>query len=112
MTPYNQPDQHINQTLNSLDGISRATANPFLYTRIMAKLRQQQNPWEKAARFIARPAFAVLLIAFALFINLWVAVKNNDAKAMAKSTIVQPEQDFAAEFSTVNYAFTETNNTK
>jgi len=60
--------QHeIDKTLQCLDGIKRAEANPFLYTRILARM-QKDNGWEKVISFISRPAvvFATLVILMAI----------------------------------------------
>jgi hypothetical protein len=44
-----QMEQWVEEAMNSFDGASRATANPFLFTRIQERLRQQNSPWEKVA---------------------------------------------------------------
>lgn len=52
----------VEKTLRSLDGITRAEANPFLYTRIKARM-QKQSRWENVISFISRP-----VVVFAVFI--------------------------------------------
>lgn len=54
----------IEQTLSSLDGLQRATINPFLITRMEARIRQTQvsGTWVWAIGFVV----AVLLIT-----NIW-----------------------------------------
>jgi hypothetical protein len=99
--------QQIEATLNSLDGVQRATANPFLFTRLQARLLPQLGPWEKAARLLSKPALAFCIIALALATNLWVVSRQQPGQKTAKTTPTAPEQDFATEFSTVNYAFAE-----
>lgn len=74
----------VQQALESLDGVKRAEANPFLYTRVMARLQQQKSQWEKIARFIARPVFALAIVILALLINGWVAYQA-ERKEMAKT---------------------------
>lgn len=39
-------EQHITEIMNSLKGINKAEGNPFLYTRVLAKL-EQTNKTEK-----------------------------------------------------------------
>jgi hypothetical protein len=58
--------KQIEQALNSLDGVKRAQANPFLFTRVMEKL-QFQAPLLLKPRLIWRVAFSMLLI---LFLNI------------------------------------------
>jgi hypothetical protein len=105
----NRVTHQVEAALHSLDGITRAGANPFLFTRLQAHLQARLSPWEKAAHFLARPAFATLLVAFAISINLWVVARQQPAQKMSKLSLPhqEPEHDFAAEFSTVNYALAE-----
>ncbi|HVT84805.1 MAG TPA: hypothetical protein VHD35_06365 [Chitinophagaceae bacterium] len=60
------------EILNSLDGIRRATPQPFLHTRVMARLTKDATStlWEKMASLISRPAFAIATIALFLLINV------------------------------------------
>ncbi|HWC52850.1 MAG TPA: hypothetical protein VG676_04620 [Chitinophagaceae bacterium] len=59
------------EILNSLDGIRQATAQPFLYTRVMARLTKETTStrWEKIASLFSKPAFAIATIALFLLIN-------------------------------------------
>lgn len=60
------------EILNSLDGIRRATPQPFLHTRVMARLTKDATAtrWEKMASLISKPAFAIATIALFLLINI------------------------------------------
>jgi hypothetical protein len=40
-------DKRIEQTLNSLEGIQRAEANPFLLTRVLEKMKSATVEWVK-----------------------------------------------------------------
>lgn len=59
------PNEHlINDTLNSLDGMSRAEASPFLYGRIMERMKQQlPAPVYYTGKAIIQFAMAMLLVA-------------------------------------------------
>ena len=60
-------DQEIDKTLESLDGVQRAAASPYLFTRIKASLeREEKSIWNAALNLISRPAIAA--IAFLLLI--------------------------------------------
>lgn len=97
----------VNEALESIDGLPRATANPFLFTRIQERLRQKNSPWEKVASFIARPAFAVAIVVIFLSTNLYVANKQKEERlAKEKQT---NEQMFAAEFSSSSTLSNELN---
>lgn len=104
----NQLERQVNNAMNSLDGIQRATANPFLYTRIKAALDEQSSPWAKFAGIFARPAYALTIAAMFLCINLYVAVNRTHQQPAAVS-FTDGEQAFAAELATVNYNLTDLN---
>ncbi|TAL48419.1 MAG: hypothetical protein EPN92_03700 [Chitinophagaceae bacterium] len=68
MTNKEQIQQEIERTLLSLDETKRAEANPFLFTRIMARM-QRQNGWEKITSFISRPAIALSALIVVMGVN-------------------------------------------
>lgn len=102
------------QVLGSIDGMERATANPFLYTRIMAQLNQPESNWEKVANWISKPGFAFGAVALFLSINVWVFIKDKEANSANMAVKArQTEQLIAAEFSgTSSYSLVETNDDK
>lgn len=102
-----QAARWADDVLQSLDGMHRANANPFLYTRILAKVQETANPWEKIARFITRPAFAVAATLLFLALNIWVAFAQNDKKAAPKTESVQL---LAADYTIHQYQLVEENN--
>ena len=76
MKPQNDPKTE--EILNSLDGIGRATAPEFFYTRLKARmekelLKKNQRPW------ILRPAFAIATLALILIVNAAVIFQGNKA---------------------------------
>jgi hypothetical protein len=79
----------IDKTLESLNGVSRAEANPFLFTRIKARM-QRQNAWEKITSFISRPAIAIAALILVMAINGWAVFGNNGEKT------TQVNESFAA----------------
>lgn len=88
--------EEVDKTLASLDGITRAPANPFLFTRIQAALqKEERNFWSQAFAFISRPAISVAAITIAIIINAAVFFES-------RSEVVQNTQDeeqvFASEY--------------
>jgi len=66
-----QIQQEVESTLESLDGIQRAKANPFLFTRVKAALQKQEvGGWVGVFRFAGKPAVAIAAVAVVLLINL------------------------------------------
>ena len=87
MHDKNDIEKRIEETLNSLDGMSRAEANPFLFTRIQARLQKSRNGLERVMSITGRPAFAFLVLVVVLATNLMVMLKGT-----AESTAVKQEQ--------------------
>src|SRR5258705_1957362 len=89
-----QIQQEINKTLDSLTGVQRAVANPYLYTRIIARMQKQDKSfWELATGFMARPAIAIAAILLIIAINLTVLFQSQGAQT--SSTGQEGEQLFA-----------------
>lgn len=61
-------EQEIERTLASLDHVQRASANPFLITRIQARLRKQSG-FDKAIGFFSRPAYALAFLLVIVVVN-------------------------------------------
>lgn len=60
----NRNEHKINETLNSLNGMKRAEASPFLYGRIMERMKQQlPAPVYYTSKAVIQFALAVLLVA-------------------------------------------------
>lgn len=62
--------QEIDKTLESLDGLQRAVSNPFLFTRIKARM-QKQSGWERITTYLNRPVIALAVLALVIAINGW-----------------------------------------
>ena len=71
MTSKEKIQQEIEQTLQCLDGTKRAEANPFLFTRIKARMSRKANIWERTFSFISRPAIAVAIVVLVMAVNGW-----------------------------------------
>ncbi|NJO24923.1 MAG: hypothetical protein HC867_02710 [Bacteroidia bacterium] len=81
MKDRNKIQEEIEKTLQSLDNVKRAQANPFLFTRIKAKMEEAQNGWSRLAGFISRPAFAIGIVCFVLLINAWILYSGSGSDA-------------------------------
>ena len=88
--------EEVDKTLDSLDGIQRASANPFLFTRIQARLqKEEKNFWSQAFAFISRPAIAFSGVAIAIIINVVVLFES---RSESLGNIQDEEQVFASEY--------------
>jgi len=96
MSSKKQIEQQVDETLNSIDGIQRATANPYLFTRIKAKLVREDGFWSNAISFLRRPVVAVGVILLAAFINGVVFFEFRSEHAA--TALQDDEQVFASEY--------------
>ena len=88
--------EQVDKTLDSLDGIQSATANPFLFTRIQALLQKDEtNFWSQAFAFISRPMVAFAGVAIAIIIN---AVVLFESRSESVKNTEDEEQVFASEY--------------
>ncbi len=94
-------EDHINkmtdEALSSLEGTNRANAKPYLLTRINARLsKMKESSWEKAGRFIARPAIAFTGLCLVIGINTMIIAFDHSAP---ESTATAEQQLTADDFS-------------
>jgi hypothetical protein len=83
------------EVINSLEGIQRAEGSPFLFTRIQARMKKEENRPEMVFfRFITRPAFALTIALFFIAINGYL-ITNSVNK---KNTMDDLGQPLAAEY--------------
>ncbi|MEY3577449.1 MAG: hypothetical protein RL394_1033 [Bacteroidota bacterium] len=83
------------EVINSLEGIQRAEGSPFLFTRIQARMKKEENlPEIVFFKFITRPAFALAIAVFFIAINVYL-VSNSFNRQNAMDDLGQP---LAAEY--------------
>jgi hypothetical protein len=100
--------QQIEETLNSIDNIQKATPPPYLLTRINARLNNPaKNIWENIAIFISRPAVTIAGICLLVTINISALVlkKAISANPVAEhsSTTIADEEDEYTNLATIDY---------
>jgi len=79
MKSKNELEKKVQETLESLDGISRAEPNPFFYTRLTARLqRDVPSVWESIGAFISRPAVAIATLCLILALNALILFRSDD----------------------------------
>lgn len=88
----NHIDKMIEETINSFDGASKATPQPFLLTRVLARLNSEQetkNWWGRAVAFMSRPVVALTAALLIIALNTTIIIrnsKNNNLSANVGST--------------------------
>ncbi|MEJ0103019.1 MAG: hypothetical protein WDO19_10865 [Bacteroidota bacterium] len=92
MIQKNNIDQRVEETLNSLDGIQQASAGPFFYTRLKARLEQtEKSVLDAISSFISRPAMVFATICVVLLLNMIVLFRKQPTE-MIPSSADQNEQ--------------------
>ncbi len=80
MSKMSDIQKHIDEVLDSVGNIERATPKPFFFTRLEARMnREQKNVWEKLSRLVTRPSIAALTLSLVLILNAFVAVQGMSA---------------------------------
>lgn len=83
----------VERTLNSLDGMSRAEASPFFFTRLTAKMESAPlSYWTRAMAFLAQPAVSLSILFFFLLLNGYLVFSSLQESEEAGTT-----QDYVAQ---------------
>lgn len=64
-------EKRVEDALNSLDGIQRAEPQPWLFTRVKARLlkEEEKTRWETISSFLSKPAVAIAGLFLILGLN-------------------------------------------
>ena len=86
-------EQKVEKTLNSLDGIQRATPQPWLFSRIKVKLMQQDDKtvWGVIGSFLSKPVVAIAGLCLILMMNGYLLF-NQQKEASSVILISQNEE--------------------
>ena len=94
----------VEEAMQSLDGLQRATPGPFFFTRIQARLgKPEQSIWEVLSSFIARPVVAISVICFVLLLNGTVIFKQAEVSPVIGGD--QPDISLAEEYTLASSSF-------
>lgn len=85
--------------LNSLDGIHRAKAPDFFYSRLRARIERQLLP-DSTSGWVLRPVYAIIALFVVLLINAAVLFRDNQEPSnnLASNTDTETMQSMAAEY--------------
>ena len=90
-------DSRIDSVLNSLEGIQRAKAPDFMYTRLKGKMEQEFDQGGPLGRWLTRPVLALTIAAIILIANATTVVKMWE-QSTHSSTNTEQGQLVAAEY--------------
>ena len=70
MKQKHEIEQQVEESLKSLDHLERAKANPFLYTRVHAKLSMAPRTiWETLTSYLTKPVIAMAMLCMVILTN-------------------------------------------
>lgn len=85
----------IDETLDSLDGATRAAPKPFLFTRITGRMQKSDDRvWDNALRFLSRPVVAMACVLLVIAINALVFTINRPAGTAAEEQYTTIADDY------------------
>jgi Na+/proline symporter len=91
-------EKRIETAIESLDGIQRATPQPYFYTRLKARLDRKERDWAGITGFISRPAYALAMICLVLLINTWAVMNSSNDSSQVNSIQVATDQQLPDEY--------------
>lgn len=93
--------EHIDQVLESLNGINKAAAPPFLYIRVVARLdRIHTSAWAKITMILSRPVVAFACVCMIILLNLFAVfsqthtISNNLTEAASADDYAQVNNSY------------------
>jgi hypothetical protein len=93
----------VEEAMQSLEGLKRATPGPFFFTRVQARLsKPEQSTWEMITAFVARPVIAVSVVCFVLLLNATVIFKQAETTPVVKE---QQDISLAEEYTIASSSF-------
>ena len=80
-------ERKVDNALNSIDQIERASMPPYFFTRLEARMQRGKTFWEKTTLILANPVVAFASICFILFLNIYIVASSpQDEMNMAQQT--------------------------
>ncbi|MBC7827129.1 MAG: hypothetical protein H7122_05250 [Chitinophagaceae bacterium] len=101
-------ENRVEETLNSLDGLQKASPGPFFYTRVMARMEdEQKNLWETITSYITKPFVIAAVISFVLLLNVSVVFRESGVSADLAD---QPDISMVDEYTIASTSFYDYSN--
>lgn len=95
-------DNKIENILNSLSGIEKASAKPYFFTRLEARMNAKRNVWQIVSSFLSKPIIAIAGISCVIMINSLVILSDTDATDSESKTEIAGILDEYSQLGTYN----------
>lgn len=94
-------DARVEETLNSLDGLQKAAATPFFYTRLKASMQNEPNNfWATVTSFITKPVIAFAVVGLVILLNASALFLQNNNSTADVAVTSQTDQANADDYNT------------
>lgn len=71
-------NKKVEDAMNSLEGIEKASPLPFFFTRLEARMQGEKSIWEKISSFVTKPVIVFAGICLILMINAAVIFSSSN----------------------------------
>ena len=85
-TDLHNNSRRIDEVMESLEGIQRAKAPDFMYTRLKARMDKEFDQGGPLGRWLTKPVLALSIAAFILIINATTVLKMWEQGTSASNT--------------------------
>jgi hypothetical protein len=103
-------NKKIEDIFTSLDGMGKASAAPFFFTRLEARMEREKSVWDNISSFVTKPVIAFACICLVIMINAAVIFSSSNSADSADRQ--NNELATVDEYSQVSTSFYELVNTK
>ena len=101
-------NRKIDEAMQSLDGIEKASPAPYFFTRLEARMQREKSAWERISSFVAKPVVAFVCICLIIVVNAAVILSST---AIVNSSSQNSELATADEYNSVSAQMYEFENT-
>ncbi len=94
----------VNEALNSLDDVKKATGKPYLLTRLNAKIQNNSSSvWDNVLQFISKPLIAAACMLVVVAVNVIVIAKNYNTNATPINDQIVGVDEYNTNITALNY---------
>ena len=94
----------VDAALNSLDDVKRATAKPYVLTRMNAKTQNSNSSiWDNALQFISKPMVALVCMLIIIAFNVLVISRNYNTSNTINEEQALTVDEYNANITALNY---------
>jgi membrane-bound ClpP family serine protease len=94
----------VDEALNSLDDVKRATAKPYVLPRMNAKMQNSNSSiWDNVLQFISKPMVALVCMLIIIAFNVLVVSRNYNTSNTINEEQALTVDEYNANITALNY---------